>query len=136
MVLGLVGCASEPRDTAPAGPGAAGDAAVWVTGPDQDLDPSSTGFTALVSRLGCNSGVTGEVLSPDIRVTEAEVVVTFSVAPERSGAADCQGNDQVPYEVSLPEPLGERALVDGQCLEGGAAGTTSFCQPDATRWAP
>lgn len=139
VVLGLAGCASEPRGTAPEGPGAGpavGAAAVWVGGPDQELGPSSTVFTALVSRLGCNSGVTGEVLSPDIRVTESDVIVTFSVAPERSGAADCQGNDQVPYEVSLPEPLGDRALVDGQCLDGGEAGTTSFCQPDGTRWAP
>jgi hypothetical protein len=114
---------------------AGGDAAVWFLAPDQDLQRSSTTFIALVSRLGCNSGVTGQVLEPEIRTSESEVVVTFSVA-KQLGPADCPSNDQVPYEVDLGEPLQARALVDGQCLPGGAAATTSFCVPDATRFRP
>jgi hypothetical protein len=69
-------------------------------------------------------------------MSAAEVVVTFSVAPQQLGAADCQGNDQIPFEVDLGEPLQGRALVDGQCLPGGEAATTSFCVPDATRFRP
>ncbi|MEU4420783.1 hypothetical protein AB0F81_09160 [Actinoplanes sp. NPDC024001] len=97
------------------------------------MQRSSTTFTALVSRLGCNSGVTGEVLAPRIEPRRSEVVVTFSVAAKPPGeVASCQGNDQVPYEVDLGEPLNGRPLVDGQC-RGPAAGT-SFCEPDATRF--
>lgn len=49
-----------------------GDAAVWVLGPDQSIDRSSTTFTALVSRLECNNGVTGDVLAPEIHVRESD----------------------------------------------------------------
>lgn len=113
-----------------------GDAAVWELAPDQRLQPSSTTFTALVSRLGCSSGVTGEVLAPEIRLTESEVVVIFSVAPLEARSGTCQGNDQVPYQVELGEPLGDRALVDGECLPGREAATTSFCMPDSVRFRP
>jgi hypothetical protein len=113
-----------------------GDPAVWFLGLDQELQESTTTFTALVSRLGCNDGVTGQVLEPEIRMSESEVVVTFSVAPKQPGPATCPDNDEVSYEVDLGEPLGARALVDGQCLPGGEAATTSFCRPGATRFRP
>src|SRR3954454_7464694 len=64
----------------------------------EGLQGSSTKFTALVSRLGCHGGVTGQVLRPEIHRTESEVVVTFRVALKRSRAASCPGNDQVAYE--------------------------------------
>lgn len=113
-----------------------GDAAVWALRPNSSIDRSSTTFTALVSRLGCNSGVTGKVLAPEIQMSKSAVVVTFSVAPGKPGGANCQGNNEVAYEVDLGEPLLDRKLVDGQCLPGGEAVTTSFCVPDATRYKP
>jgi len=109
--------------------------AVWYLKPGQSLQGSSTTFTALVSRLGCNSGVTGQVLPPAIRLTEAEVVVTFSVAPTRSQGR-CPTNELVSYEVDLGEPLQDRAIVDGQCLPGREAAATAFCIPDSTRYQP
>lgn len=117
------------------GAGAPGDAAVWIVGPDQRIGDSSSTFTALVSRLGCNSGVTGQVLAPEIRLGEVGVIVTFRVAPPSRGGR-CPGNDQVAYEVDLGEPLGHRALIDGQCLPGGEAVGTSFCLPDPARHRP
>ncbi|MBB5867131.1 hypothetical protein F4553_000510 [Allocatelliglobosispora scoriae] len=113
-----------------------GDAAVWTLEPGQSPQRSSTKFRALVTRLGCNGGVTGQVSAPRIRTSESEVVVTFTVAPKQLGAATCPGNDQVPYEVVLGEPLGGRSLVDGECLPGEQAATTSFCYPDAIRFTP
>ncbi|HET7690497.1 MAG TPA: hypothetical protein VFK41_08970 [Nocardioidaceae bacterium] len=114
-----------------------GETAVWNMAEGQDLTSSSTEFTAVVSRLACNGGVTGEVFPPQIRMTGHEVVVTFSVAPKRPGAATCQGNDWVPYKVTLDEPLGDRALSDGACqANSGGAATTSFCLPSGTRFEP
>ncbi|WP_139217883.1 hypothetical protein [Micromonospora phaseoli] len=127
---------SEPQSSTSTPLIAGGDAAVWSLGPDQSLQRSSTKFIALVSRLGCNSGVTGQVLAPEIHKSESEVVVAFSVAPKQPGAAACPGNDQVPYEVDLGEPLRDRALADGQCLPGGGAVTTSFCATGPTRFRP
>jgi len=100
------------------------------------MDRSSRTFTALVSRLGCNNGATGQVLAPEIHMSESEVVVTFSVAPKEPGAANCLGNDEVAYEVDLGERVLDRELVDGQVLPGGEAVTTSFCVPDSTRYKP
>ncbi len=110
--------------------------AVWELQSDQRLTTSSTGFTAIVSRLACNSGVTGDVVAPDVEFGESEIVVTFQVEPEDPDAADCQGNEWVPYDVTLTEPIGDRALIDGQCLPGGAAEQTVFCDPEHSRWTP
>ncbi|WP_155370967.1 hypothetical protein [Catellatospora vulcania] len=141
------GCATGPAPSA-AGPGSSpaaapdtapsadGDAAVWDLAPGQTLTASSTRFTALVSRLGCNDGVTGQVLTPQLRLSESEIVVTFSVAPKQTGAASCPGNNQVPYEVDLGTPLRNRVLSDGRCLPGEAAATTAFCIDGATRFRP
>ena len=116
------GRASEIEANTSAKTSAGGDAAVWFLKPDRRLQRSSTRFTALVSRLGCNGGVTGKVSAPEIHLTESEVVVTFTVVLKQPGAAACPGNDQVSYEVDLGEPLQGRALVDGQCLPGGGSG--------------
>jgi hypothetical protein len=129
------GCGKKAPEGSPPAPLASpgGDAAVWFLGPDQKLRDSSTRFVAVVSRLGCNGGVTGEVLAPEIRRGESEIVVTFAVDPRQPGPAPCQGNDPVPYEVDLGEPLGHRSLVDGECLARGEAVSTSFCSSGARR---
>ena len=95
------------------------------------LDDATTSFTALVTRLGCNSGKTGEVNEPRVDEGEDEVTITFSVSPVE-GDADCQGNDAVPYEVQLSEPLGGRTLLDGACTSA-EAGDTAPCLRDTTR---
>jgi hypothetical protein len=136
----LVGCGPQPEPAQDADPTdatpPAGAAAVWTLADRKAVTGSSTRFVALVTRLECNSGVTGEVAPPGVRVTDTEVVVTFAVEPRDAGAADCQGNDQVPYDVLLDEPLGGRTLVDGQCKPGAEAATTSFCRDGGTRWEP
>ena len=119
---------------------AAGRAAIlpeWHLAPQQSLQDSSTTFVALVSRVACNNGVTGEVLAPDVRMTGTEVIVTFTVAAKPNEPAPCQGNDEVPYQVDLGEPLGGRALVDGVCRIGDRIlAKAVFCASGATRFTP
>lgn len=116
---------------------APGDVAVWKLESATDVMPSSTTFTALVNRLGCSGGRTGEVLEPIIEVGETDIVVTFFVAPLDSDLEqECPGNDEVPYEVRLDEPIGQRQLLDGSCRSGGEAASTSFCAAGAARWVP
>lgn len=110
-------------------------AATWDLAPDQEIDGRTTVVTVLVTRLDCNSGVTGKVNKPTIELTEGELVVTFNVSPGQPDAATCEGNDQVPYDLELPEPLGDRRLVDGGCDAPEASGTEP-CQPDGVRYAP
>jgi hypothetical protein len=114
-----------------------GEPAVWYVDPQQDLTPESTTFTALVSRMACNGGVTGEVLAPKIDSGPAEVVITFRVAPKKCAyPASCLSNAEVPFEVELGEPLGQRTLVDGECFQKDGAKTTGFCLPNAKRFVP
>lgn len=116
---------------------APGDAAVWKLESAIDVVASSTTFTALVNRLGCSGGVTGDVLEPLIEVGETEVVVTFFVAALDSDLEQtCPGNDEVRYTVNLDEPIGQRQLLDGSCRSGAEAASTSFCAAGAARWVP
>ena len=89
-----------------------------------------------MTRVGCNSGVTGEVDEPDVKVTSDRVIVTFVVTPETWGRADCQGNPEVPFLLTLPEPLGNRALADGQCLADDDVASTAFCADGGLRYVP
>ncbi|MEJ5868015.1 hypothetical protein WDV85_09720 [Pseudokineococcus sp. 5B2Z-1] len=106
--------------------------ATWDVAPGQALESGSASFTALVARLGCNSGVTGEVNPPHIEETDDVVTITFTVSPGPPEAADCPSHDAVPYEVELSSPLEGRLLVDGAC-ETTEARTTTDCDPDGTR---
>ena len=116
---------------------AAGDAAVWELESAAEIGASSTTFVALVTRLGCSGGITGEVLEPTIVLGEADVVVTFFVAALDSDVEQtCPDNDRVRYEVTLGEPIGQRQMSDGSCLSGGQAASTSFCAAGAVRWSP
>jgi hypothetical protein len=123
--------AATASASAPAG--ASGDAATWRLKPGQDLQPTSTGFTALVARLACNGGVTGEVLAPTIHKSERRIVVTFTVAARQPGAATCRGNNEVPFEVDLGEPLRDRSIADGECLPD-KKGPKPYCSPDPIRY--
>jgi hypothetical protein len=120
-----------------AGCGASGGTseATWVVAPDEELSSGTTTFTALVTRLGCNSGVTGTVEEPRVRLTDEQVILTFQVSPGDPAEAECPGNDAVPYVVELPEPLGDRALVDGACEDRAIAGTAP-CSAGAVRFVP
>ena len=69
---------------------------------------------ALVTEVACASGQSSEdrIVEPRITVDEDAITVTFGVTP-LEGEQDCQGNEPSPYEVTLPEPLGDRELRDG-----------------------
>lgn len=99
------------------GPGAT---AIWTVSPPPKS--SDTSFTAEVTRLGCSSGMTGNVREPDVVLTSDEITVTFTVDPLPDDSYNCIGNPSVSYEVNLGEPVGDRKLVDGAC-NGEAAGT-------------
>lgn len=134
IVVPLSACTSgsdSPENTKTATPTAKviTDAApgVWELDRTQPLADTAASFTALVTRLGCNNGVTGEVVQPGIQVTKSQIVVTFQVTPDDPEAAKCSGNNPVPFTVELGEPIDGRQLIDGRCLPGGDAETTSFC---------
>jgi hypothetical protein len=137
-VLALSACSDPASDHAPdedadQGSGPA-PGAVWTVNRGEPLGPDTTIFTAMVRRVDCNNGVTGDVQGPDVRLEDEEVTVTFTVKPVPSGARNCLGNNEVAYVVALAEPLGDRDLVDGQCDSDGEGSRTTFCRPDGVRY--
>jgi hypothetical protein len=91
--------------------------ATWVLDDAASIGPGTTEFTALVTERDCASGQpsVGRVLGPDIMMLEEQVLVTFAVRP-LPGGHDCQGNPSTPVRVVLPEPIGDRRLLDGSTL--------------------
>lgn len=142
LAASLAGCGStsaasgpttiEPSLSTPSVDAGDRATAVWDVEPNQALDQGSKRFTAVVTRLGCNGGVTGTVNRPDVQITADRIVITFTVSPGPPKAATCPGNRPVPTVVELPEPLGTRALIDGACDTAEAAGT-SFCIDSGVR---
>jgi hypothetical protein len=114
-------------------------AAAWFIDRNSAVSAASTEFTADVVRLSCSGGVIGTVQQPSIHEDAAQVVVTFMVEAMPPGNYACPGNGRVPTVVQLHDPIGQRQLVDGACLPGGAAVSTSDCvaaPAGPIRWQP
>ena len=114
LLLTLVGSPSAPpspggpRTTLPEGVGRA----EWQ--PETPVTAAQTTFVASVFESACNSGqpATGRVAEPAIIVARDAITITFGVWPP-AGSQDCPSNPATPTTVTLPEPLGRRALLDG-----------------------
>jgi hypothetical protein len=79
--------------------------------------PEASSFIALVTERDCASGQPpgDRLLPPSIIYESNRVLVIFTLRPQ-SGNQDCQGNPSTPVTVELPEPLGNRQLLDGAFL--------------------
>jgi hypothetical protein len=112
QVTGWGECQPEPV----LGPGI-GVARWWPDPAKPPPDVASTGLDVLLLERACASGQppVGRVFAPV--VTSAADTVTILI-PVRSaeGGQDCQGNPPFALRVELPEPLGERRLLDGSTL--------------------
>ncbi len=111
-----------------------GDVGIWQLPEGTDVTAETTSFTIEVTRLACAGGVTGEVLEPAVEVTDTEVVIVARVGEQKPGEYTCPSNDWVPVTVNLPEPIGQRQLVDGEC-QFGESGYVSHCE-NPVRWDP
>ena len=111
--------------------------ATWRVDPEAELAPESTVVPVLVSRIECNNGVTGEIVdhSASTLLDENAIRIEFWVGPVNEGEANCPDNDEVPFDVELPEPLGNQVLIDGVCGSDANVATTIWCQTDV-RWDP
>lgn len=123
-----------PDVTAPVPP-LRGAVATWELLDAETVGPDSTKLTVGVTQLGCSNGKTGQLLEPVVSIGEDDMVIRVDAQPLGEGGFNCPGNDVVPVEVTLLEPLGDRKLVDAACLAGEALRTAS-CATGAVRWQP
>jgi hypothetical protein len=89
-------------------------AAPWWPAHPESVGPDTEVLDVLVLEQECAGGETaeGRIRAPDIRADDALVVVAF-VVEVRTDPLTCPDNPPTPAVLELPEPLGDRALLDG-----------------------
>ena len=90
-----------------------------------------------MSSLGSVAATTisgARVAAPDIVRPAFVAHAAFTVDRQKpGGAVTCQSNGQVPFVVTLGQPLGGRRLVDGTCRTVIDAKPTTFCTNGGVR---
>lgn len=91
-----------------------GPADWWLDRAVPTPDAGTTQIQAFVMEIRCSGGGTaeGRIAEPLIVATPVTVTITIGVRP-MEGDVDCEANQPTPYTITLPEPLGERQLLDG-----------------------
>lgn len=110
-----------------------GETATWELRDPAAVSADATSIDIGVTRLGCSGGHTGEPLAPTIAYEDDRILMQIDVPPLPPGAYTCIGGPPVRLTVELDQPVGERELVDGACLEEDA-GRTAMCEDHGVRW--
>jgi hypothetical protein len=102
--------------------------ATFRVAPGETLTAETTELDVLVTEVECNSGedARGRVREPAIIRSADSVTVVFTVVA-RPGGHDCPSNPETPFRLVLPEPLGDRMLLDGSSIPARDA---TECEPD------
>lgn len=84
---------------------------------DFPAEPEDTEVALLVNELACVSGedARGRVQLVDLDLDDDTVRIVVGVQP-KDGGQTCPGNPWTPVVVELPEPLGDRSVVDAAVL--------------------
>lgn len=123
--------ATTPATNARAAP-TDGDTALWQLQDAASINSESTVLNLTVTRLGCASGDTGQLLAARITYEEQRVIIQVDAEPMGAGTFLCPGNNAVQISIELAEQIGERSLVDGGCFD--LADTTNTVCANPTRW--
>ncbi|MBX3030405.1 MAG: hypothetical protein KF809_09615 [Chloroflexi bacterium] len=93
---------------------AVGPADWWLDPSHPAPAPDATELDLLVLEQACASGASavGRIAHPEIVSDETSVTITIGVLPA-PGDHSCQGNPPTELTLPLPEPLGQRRLLDG-----------------------
>lgn len=107
-----IGGWAQCRPRAEVAPGV--NLAMFRVAPHEELMPETTKVDVLVTELACNSGqdASGRILRPRIISGADSVTVVMTVRP-RGGGQECPDHPETPFVLELPEPLGDRLLLDG-----------------------
>jgi hypothetical protein len=88
---------------------------VWRGDPAAPPEPQSTELEILMTERECVSGqeIGDRLIGPQVVMTETKVFIAFATEPPPGDVFTCQGNPETPYTILLPEPLGDRQLMEG-----------------------
>lgn len=88
----------------------------WVLAPSSlPLDPTATSLDILATERECVSGqeMGDRLLEPQVVMTANELRVVLAAEPPPGEFFECPGNPETPVTVELPQPLGDREVVEG-----------------------
>lgn len=89
--------------------------AVWRLQTGCRLDGNAVELPVAVTELACTGATPCDdrLLPPIVDDLPEALVLTFSVMPLPPGNYTCPGNPPALVDVSLPTPIGDRAILDG-----------------------
>jgi hypothetical protein len=91
--------------------------AVFRLATDDALAPEATQLDLLVTETACNSGqdARGRIRVLDVVPAGGSISILLGVVP-RPGGQECPSNPETPFTIELPEPLGDRVVLDGSSV--------------------
>jgi hypothetical protein len=80
--------------------------------------PETTELHVLLTERECVSGqkIGDRLVGPQVVITDTDVRVAFAAKPPPEDDQTCPGNPEAPYTVELPEPLGDREVIDAMSI--------------------
>ncbi|MDP2624290.1 MAG: hypothetical protein Q8Q29_10890 [Actinomycetota bacterium] len=91
----------------------------WVLHPSApEPGPETTELHVLLTEQECVSGqeIGDRLVGPQVVMTDTEVRLAFAAERPPGDAQTCQGNPETPYTVELPEPLGDREIIEAMSI--------------------
>lgn len=90
------------------------EAGRWELGPEQQVGRDTESFEALVYEQACASGASpeGRIVEPGVIPLDFSMIVILGTRPP-PGPQTCEPGPPATVLVRLPEPLGDRQLLDG-----------------------
>lgn len=88
----------------------------WRINPEgEPIDASTTDIGVILTERPCVDGreIGDRLLGPEIVMTETQVFIAFAAERPEGDAFTCPGNPDLSYVVELPEPIGDRELMEG-----------------------
>jgi hypothetical protein len=77
--------------------------------------PDDRHVAVILNESECVSGqpIGERLVGPQVVMTDTNIHIAFAANPPPGDAFDCQGNPDTPFTVELPQPIGDRVIVEG-----------------------
>lgn len=90
----------------------------WRLDPEAPPDAGATTLSVLVTERDCVGGqeIGDRLLGPQVVLTEDTLRIAFAAQPPSGDLFTCPGNPTTQVIVDLPEPLGDREIIEGLAI--------------------
>ncbi|HEX9847483.1 MAG TPA: hypothetical protein VGB33_03605 [Acidimicrobiia bacterium] len=77
--------------------------------------PADRAIPVLLTERECVSGqeIGDRLVGPQIVMIDSSIRIAFAANPPEGDAFTCQGNPETPFVLELPQPIGDREIIEG-----------------------